>query len=43
MCLPITWKIPTGIIADGVYESLDSIEVLNAEQKGCKRGTRGYI
>ena len=35
------WKILTGIIADCVYESLDSRGMLTAEQKGCKRGTRG--
>ena len=40
-CLPMMWKILTGIIADCVYESLDSRGVLTAEQKGCKRGTRG--
>ena len=40
-CLPIMWKILAGIIAECVYESLDSRGVLTAEQKGCERGTRG--
>jgi hypothetical protein len=39
-CLPIMWKILTGIIADSLYEHLDSSDVLPVEQKGCRRNTR---
>ena len=34
ICMPIMWKMLTGTIADGVYQSLDSKGVLTAEQKG---------
>ena len=40
-CLPMMWKLLTGVIADGVYEHLERNELLPEEQKGCRRGTRG--
>ena len=40
-CLPIMWKLLTGIISDSLYEFLEENEVLPLEQKGCKRGSRG--
>ena len=33
-CLPQMWKLPTGSIAEGVYEYLEIEEVLLVEQKG---------
>ena len=35
------WKVFTGIIADNLYEHLDSNDLLPVEQKGCRRKTRG--
>ena len=40
-CLPMMWKLFTGVIAESVYEHLDSNELLPVEQKGCRRRTRG--
>ena len=40
-CLPLTWKLLTIIIADEIYEYLDSEMMLPEEQKGCRRKPRG--
>ena len=40
-CLPLTWKLLTIIIADEIYEYLDSEVMLPEEQKGCRRKARG--
>uniref|UniRef100_A0A1X7SMI5 Reverse transcriptase domain-containing protein n=1 Tax=Amphimedon queenslandica TaxID=400682 RepID=A0A1X7SMI5_AMPQE len=40
-CLPIMWKLFTGVIADSLYDSMEEKKVLPTEQKGCKRGSRG--
>ena len=40
-CLPMMWKLMTGIISDSIYKFLDENEVLPEEQKGCKRNSRG--
>ena len=40
-CLPIMWKLLTGIIADEMYQHLESESLLCDEQKGCKKGSRG--
>ena len=40
-CLPMMWKLLTGVIADNVYEHLENNELLPEEQKGCRRRTRG--
>ena len=40
-CLPLMWKLLTGVIADSLYEFLEYNEMLPFEQKGCKRGSRG--
>ena len=39
-CLPLVWKLLTGVIAEGVYEFLDTNLLLSQEQKGCKRNSR---
>ena len=40
-CLPIMWKLFTGIISDYLYDSLEEEKILPDEQKGCNRKTRG--
>ena len=40
-CLPIMWKLLTGIIGDEVYGHLGRSSLLQNEQKGCRRGSRG--
>ena len=40
-CLPTTFTLLTGIIAEHVYGHLDRNGFLRNEQKGCRRNTRG--
>ena len=40
-CLPIMWKLMTGIIADNLYKMLEEGDILPMEQKGCRRKSRG--
>ena len=40
-CLPLMWKLMTGVLADAVYVFLESESILVEEQKGCKRRSRG--
>ncbi len=40
-CLPIAWKILTGILAGEVYWFLNDNMLLPEEQKGCRKKTRG--
>ena len=40
-CLPIMWKVLTGVISDDMYEYLDEEKLLPQEQKGCRRNSRG--
>ena len=40
-CLPLVWKLLTGIIADGMYSFLESRDLLPHEQKGCRKKSRG--
>ena len=40
-CLPIFWKLLTGIIGDKVYVYLERSSLLQDEQKSCCRGSRG--
>ena len=40
-CLPLMWKLFTGIISDEVYNYLEENMLFPAEQKGCRKGTRG--
>ena len=39
-CLPLMWKLLTGILADEMYNYLEK-DLLPDEQKGCWRGARG--
>ena len=34
-CLPLMWKLFTGIIADDIYHHLSTERLLPEEQKGC--------
>ena len=40
-CLPLMWKLLTGVIADQIYAYLDQEKILPEEQKGCRKGSRG--
>ena len=40
-CLPLMWKLLTGVIADQIYAHLDQEKLLLEEQKGCRKGSRG--
>ena len=39
-CLPLTWKLLTGVIADQIYAHLHQERLLLEEQKGCRKGSR---
>ena len=40
-CLPLVWKLLTGVIAEEFYRFLDENLLLPQEQKGCWRKSRG--
>ena len=40
-CLPLMWKLLTGIFADKIYDHLQGNNLLPDEQKGCRRRSRG--
>ena len=40
-CLPLTWKLLTGIIADEIYGFLENEGILLDDQKGCRRKSKG--
>ena len=40
-CLPLMWKLFTGIISDSMYDYLETSGILPVEQKGCRKNTRG--
>ena len=39
-CLPLMWKLLTGVIAQ-IYAHLDQEKLFPEEQKGCRKGSRG--
>ena len=39
-CLPLMWKLLTGVIADQIYAHLDEEKLLPEEQKGNRKGSR---
>ena len=41
ICLPLMWKLLTGVIAGQIYAHLDQEKLLPEEQKGCRKGSRG--
>ena len=40
-CLPLMWKLLTGIFAEKIYKHLESNSLLPVEQKGCRKKSRG--
>ena len=40
-CLPLMWKLFTGVISDQIYAHLDQEKLLPEEEKGCRIGSRG--
>ena len=40
-CLPLTWKLLTGVIADQIYADLDREKLLPEEQKEYRKGSTG--
>ena len=40
-CLPLMWKLLTGVIANQIYAHLDQEKLLPEEQKECRKGSRG--
>ena len=40
-CLPLMWKLLTGIFAEGLYQHLENTHSLPDEQKGCRKESRG--
>ena len=40
-CLPLTWKLMTGIIANCMYEFFVENDTLRVKQKGCRRKSGG--
>ena len=40
-CLPLLWKLLTGMIAEEMYLYLEAENLLPEEQKGCRRKSRG--
>ena len=40
-CLPLMWKLLTGILSNSIYTHLDEKGLLPVEQKGCRRNSRG--
>ena len=40
-CLPLMWKLLTGIFADKIYSHLLENNILPDEQKGCRKKSRG--
>ena len=40
-CLPLMWKLLTGVIADQIYGHLDQQKLLPEEQQGCRKRSRG--
>ena len=41
ICLPLTWKLSTGVIAEEKYNYFARGKLLPGEQQRCKRGSRG--
>ena len=40
-CLPLMWKILTGIVSESLYHHLENEKLLPEEQKGCRKQSRG--
>jgi len=40
-CLPLMWKLLTGVFAGKIYDHLEYSNLLPEEQKGCRKRSRG--
>ena len=40
-CLPLMWRLLSGVIADQIYGHLDQQKLLPKERKGCRKISRG--
>ena len=40
-CLPLMWKLLTGMLSEQLYEHVNTNDMLPSEQKGCRKETRG--
>ena len=40
-CLPLMWKLLTGIFSEKIYQHLEANVLLPEEQKGCSKRSRG--
>ena len=40
-CLPLMWKLLSGVNADQIYGHLDQQKLLPEEHKGCRKRSRG--
>ena len=40
-CLPMMWKLLTGVMGDNLYHHLERNGLLTDEQKGCRKGSEG--
>ncbi|XP_063592467.1 uncharacterized protein LOC134769657 [Penaeus indicus] len=40
-CLPLMWKLLTGVLSEEMYKHLEENELLPDEQKGCRKRSRG--
>ena len=40
-CLPVMWKLLTGVIVDQIYAHLDQEKLLPEEQRRCRKSSRG--
>ena len=40
-CLPLMWKLLTGVFADQIYAHLDQEKLLPEEQNRCRKCSRG--
>ena len=38
-CLPLMWKLLTGVIVDQIYAHLDQEKLLLEKKKGCRKGS----
>ena len=37
-CLPLMWKLMTGMLAEKMYSHLERENIIPSEQKGCPKG-----
>ena len=42
-CLPLMWKLLTGVITDQIYTHLDQEKLLPEEQKECSKGSNDLV